>query len=161
MNEINPKMPIDNGLIESSSMDDEGVIASPERKVARSSNLSKNHHNMDKKEILYQFYQLYSVFLEEYGSDTAVIVAVFAAKQQYRDRLKRAEEDNWFYYEHPKLKKKTHITIYRQKIAMKKMVDLGILQIAPQKKGIPPKIFYRIDINSYYKCIEALSKKNK
>lgn len=104
-----------------------------------------------------QFYKLYVKFLNEYGSDAAVIIAMFASHQQYYNQFNRVDENGYFYFEHHKIEKLMGISKYRQKIAMQLLTELGILMILDKKKGIPPKKFYKVDMEKYEKVVQSLS----
>ena len=68
-------------------------------------------------------------------------------------------EDGFFYLEHRRIEELTLISEYRQKIAMKKLEEINILEISKKKKGIPPKKFYRVDCELYKKIALKLNQK--
>ena len=49
----------------------------------------------------------------------------------------------------------------RQIKAMKKLEKIGILKISPKKKGVPPKTFYKVDIELYNEIIEELNREDR
>lgn len=108
-----------------------------------------------------QFYKVHNLFLQKFGVDVAVIISIFVFIQQYRDKYERTDIDGYFYLEHPKIEKMTHITIYRQRKAMELLVESKILKISEKKKGTPPKKFYRVDIDRHDEILQQLSDENQ
>jgi DNA-directed RNA polymerase specialized sigma54-like protein len=105
-----------------------------------------------------QFYKVYNVILDAFGSQVAILIALLASKQNYFKMFKKLDSEGYFYLEHKKITEMTGISTHYQKQAMEKLQELNLLYISPKKKGTPPKKFYRVDIGKYNEIIQYLHK---
>jgi hypothetical protein len=105
-----------------------------------------------------QFYKVYNVILDAYGSHVAILLALLSSKQTYFKLFKKLDSEGCFYLEHKKIAEMTGISTHYQKQAMKKLQELKVLYISPKKRGTPPKKFYRVDILKYNEIIHYLHK---
>lgn len=141
------------------SLDDDDYNPQPQEKKEIKKILPKLWESEIKKKRQIQFYQVRDVFLREFGSDVAVLIAIFSAKHYFYYRKGKTDFNGFFYFKHPEIEESTGITIYRQKKAMEILVNLEILFISDKKKGIPPKKFYRVDHEQYEKVGQYFTEK--
>ena len=105
------------------------------------------------------FYQVYRPLIKSIGLEAAVLIAVLDAKQKYMYMFGKQDGAGYFYYEHPQIEKDIHLSEYRQKSAMKVLTDLKLLSISAEKKGTPPKKFYKVDSIRYEQYVMELDEK--
>lgn len=96
------------------------------------------------------FLRVSKPFLQKYGLDAAVIIAelVYWHSQMIR-KISVKANDGYFFYEMFKIEKATGITPHRQRKAMDILCKAGILDVKDEKKGIPPKRFYKVNVRAY------------
>ncbi len=105
----------------------------------------------------FQFYMVHSIFMKEFGSDAAIIIAIMLTRQQYYSRKKMLDEEGYFYLEHPQIERITGISKYRQLLAFEKLIEQEILTVSKKKKGTPPKKFYQVSVDNYEKVLQNLN----
>ncbi len=96
------------------------------------------------------FLRVHKVLIMEFGLDAAALISELVFKQEMFSGA--------FFYEQKKIEKVTGLSRHRQEKASKILIDNGILSIEKEKKGIPPKKFYRVKIDKYYELVERLQK---
>lgn len=103
------------------------------------------------------FLQVYKVLIKEFGLDAAALISELVFKQSMFS--------GDFFYEQKKIEKATGLSRHRQEKATEILIDSGILSIDKDKKGIPPKKFYRVNVEKYHELIgrlqEELPKKRR
>lgn len=107
------------------------------------------------------FYKIYQPMLKTHGNEVALLIAVMAAKQTYMYKYGKQDNAGFFYFEHPEIEKVTQLSEYRQKAAMRVLVDLKLLTIDNEKKGTPPKKFYKVDTMKYENYVQKLYEKHR
>lgn len=68
-------------------------------------------------------------------------------------------EDNWFYKTQPEWEAETGMTRWEQETARKKLREVvapsGVHLWGEQRRGVPAKLFYRVDIAALWECVLA------
>jgi hypothetical protein len=108
------------------------------------------------------FLRVSKPFLQKYGLDAAVIIAemIYWQSQMIRKTYVIAN-GGYFYYEMFKIEKATGITPHRQKNAMDVLCKAGILDVKSEKKGIPPKRLYKVNVRAYEKEVTKIDSENR
>jgi len=93
--------------------------------------LSKNAHlSINKKSI------------QILGLNAAALLADLISRDEYWDLKGKANDDDYFFCEQRIIKAEIGINEHEQRKAVKKLTDLGIIET--ERKGIPPRIWFRI-----------------
>lgn len=100
------------------------------------------------------FLRVVKPFIQKYGIDAATVIAELVYwQEQMNKRFELRKNDDFFFYEHFKIKKATGISTYRQISAMNILCEAGILTIKDEKRGTPPKKLYKVNINAYKEAV--------
>lgn len=88
-------------------------------------------------------------FTQKFGIDATLLLSDLLSRYEYwleRDKL----EDGFFFCVKEDIEADTTLSPYRQNEALKTLIEVGIIET--KRKGVPAKIFYRINIE----CINGL-----
>jgi len=83
-----------------------------------------------------KFYMVYEGISQEYGCEVSNLISYLVNKQEYLRGYHRLDHDGYFYTEHRVIEEKIGLSEHRQKIAMKKLEEIGILKISSKKRGV-------------------------
>ena len=89
------------------------------------------------------WWQVNKLFAREYGLDAAVLVVDLDTKQNFFKHKNKLTLDGFFFNDKKEIEFDTSISPYRQDIAIKKLVSLGIIK-TEIKKGIPSRRYYKV-----------------
>ena len=95
------------------------------------------------------------LFTRKYGIDAALIIADLSSKQEYFKGRKMLDKNGYFFNEKKDIERDTSISPYRQDKAFKILTDIKVLD-TEIRKGIPPKRYYRVNINRLNKLVLSL-----
>lgn len=95
------------------------------------------------------------LFTRKYGIDAAVIIADLSSKQEYFRGRRMLDREGFFFNEKKDIETDTSISPYRQDKALKILIDIEVLE-TEIKKGIPPKRYYKVNVNKLNKLVLKL-----
>lgn len=96
------------------------------------------------------FVRVSKPFARKHGPDVAILAAEFCYWSKLMNRkIAVSANSGYFFFEESKIKKATGLSMYRQRKARKKLIELDILHVKAEKKDIPPKNQYHIDEANY------------
>lgn len=80
------------------------------------------------------------------GQDAAIWIADVFSKFNYFEKRGMLEEDGTFFNTQENIQKDTQISFYNQSMAVKKLKEMGIIDVT--RKGIPPKNYYKFNFDT-------------
>lgn len=86
--------------------------------------------------------------------DIGVTAALFLSQMTYWTN--RSDDDGWVYKTQEEWEEETGLSRYEQEGARKKLRSIGVL--LEQRKGVPARLFYKVDNNVLYQVLVAANK---
>lgn len=86
--------------------------------------------------------------------DIGVTAALFLSQMTYWTN--RSDDDGWVYKTQEELEEETGLSRYEQEGARKKLRSIGVL--LEKRKGVPARLFYKVDNNVLYQVLVAANK---
>lgn len=86
--------------------------------------------------------------------DIGVTAALFLSQMTYW--ANRSDDDGWVYKTQEEWEEETGLSRYEQEGARKKLRSIGVL--LEKRKGVPARLFYKVDNNVLYQVLAAANK---
>lgn len=86
--------------------------------------------------------------------DIGVTAALFLSQMTYWTN--RSDDDGWVYKTQEEWEEETGLSRYEQEGARKKLRSIGVL--LEKRKGVPARLFYKVDNNVLYQVLAAANK---
>lgn len=94
----------------------------------------------------------------EIGLNTSVMIGMLYSEYNFWSESEKLTPDGFFYCTREKIEYNTGLTSHEQRTAIKKLIDLEILET--RLDGMPAKTYYRIDENKLLLILQGVKKFN-
>jgi len=95
------------------------------------------------------FLRVNKPFVFKYGIDAACVIAEMVYWQDQMRKRKSLDAEGYFFYEQHKIERATGLSKHRQDKAFDVLKQARILTVSELKYGIPPKKYYKVNVEAY------------
>lgn len=97
------------------------------------------------------------ILIKAVGTDAAILLGELCAEYNYWENRNELTDGEWFYSTRENIEDNTGLTEYKQRTALNKLMELNLVET--QKKGIPCKVFYKLNETNILECYSNTQKK--
>lgn len=98
------------------------------------------------------------ILIKAVGTDAAILLGELCSEYNYWENKNELSDGEWFYSTRENIEENTGLTEHKQRMALNKLIELKLVET--KKKGIPCKIYYKLNENEIIECYSNIQKKS-
>lgn len=98
------------------------------------------------------------ILIKAVGTDAAILLGELCSEYNYWENRSELSDGEWFYSTRENIEENTGLTEHKQRMALNKLIELKLVET--KKKGIPCKIYYKLNENEIIECYSNIQKKS-
>lgn len=98
------------------------------------------------------------ILIKAVGTDAAILLGELCSEYNYWENRNELSDGEWFYSTRENIEENTGLTEHKQRMALNKLIQLNLVET--KKKGIPCKIYYKLNEDEIIECYSNTQKKS-
>ena len=98
------------------------------------------------------------ILIKAVGTDAAILLGELCSEYNYWENRNELSDGEWFYSTRENIEENTGLTENKQRMALNKLIQLNLVET--KKKGIPCKIYYKLNEDEIIECYSNTQKKS-
>ncbi len=97
------------------------------------------------------------ILIKAVGTDAAILLGELCSEYNYWEQRNELTDTDWFYSTRENIEDNTGLTEHKQRMALSKLISLNLVET--KKKGIPCKVYYKLNEKNILECYTDTQKK--
>ena len=98
------------------------------------------------------------ILIKAVGTDAAILLGELCSEYNYWENRNELTDGEWFYSTRENIEENTGLTEHKQRMALNKLLELKLVET--KKKGIPCKIYYKLNETEIIECYSNAQKQS-